>query len=480
MLNEASNAKYSPVTTRDEQRSIATAAAKKKDILDDDGYANKVKLFLTSASSAKSSKITSPKKYKYACTTLLILGFILSLLLTIFIWFTDLYTSELYKRLTIENGSLLYDAWREPPVRPLMCVYIFNYTNFAEFVANDGSNNIKLKVQEVGPYCYRETSYRVNITDHKNGSQTFNEMKIQEFDYNSSNGSDSDIIVVPDIPYIIAIALTKDENFFIRKSVSSYLDNASEYPFVVVSVYDFCFGYQNDMTNAINTLAKIGNKTPPFEKFGLFVKRVGVNQDRLTVFNGHDNLNQMGQLMQLNGKSLLHPWKTDECNTVGGSDGMFFPRYEVQNGQNVNLFHKESCRKLPMTFRSRKKIKNGIIGHLYTLAHDAFNNSIPENSCYNVGASPMPDGVFDMGACSSNSPLLVSRAHFLYSNPSLLNAIEGLNPDPKKHEFLWIIDPLIGITIETEMRIQLNVQVRNPNNYGTLSKIPDNTILPFT
>jgi hypothetical protein len=63
MLNEASNAKYSPVTTRDEQR-IATAAAKKKDILDDDGYANKVKLFLTSASSAKSSKITSPKKYK--------------------------------------------------------------------------------------------------------------------------------------------------------------------------------------------------------------------------------------------------------------------------------------------------------------------------------------------------------------------------------------------------------------------------------
>lgn len=30
------------------------------------------------------------------------------------------------------------------------------------------------------------------------------------------------------------------------------------------------------------------------------------------------------------------------------------------------------------------------------------------------------------------------------------------------------------------MRIQLNIQVRNPNNYGTLSSIPDNTILPFT
>lgn len=34
--------------------------------------------------------------------------------------------------------------------------------------------------------------------------------------------------------------------------------------------------------------------------------------------------------------------------------------------------------------------------------------------------------------------------------------------------------------METRMRIQLNIQVRNPNNYGTLSKITDNTILPFT
>lgn len=62
MPNEAPDSKYSPVNTRDEKR-IATAAAKKKDICDD-GYVSKMKLFLTSASSAKSSKITSSKKYK--------------------------------------------------------------------------------------------------------------------------------------------------------------------------------------------------------------------------------------------------------------------------------------------------------------------------------------------------------------------------------------------------------------------------------
>lgn len=43
------------------------------------------------------------------------------------------------------------------------------------------------------------------MTDHKNGSQTFNEMKVQKFDYSASNGTDSDIITVPDIPYIVSI-----------------------------------------------------------------------------------------------------------------------------------------------------------------------------------------------------------------------------------------------------------------------------------
>lgn len=50
------------------------------------------------------------------------------------------------------------------------------------------------------------------------------------------------------------------------------------------------------------------------------------------------------------------------------------------------------------------QVKNGIMGHLYTLTHDVFNNSVPENSCFNVGPSTMPDGIFDMGACSSSKP----------------------------------------------------------------------------
>lgn len=55
---------------------------------------------------------------------------------------------------------------------------------------------------------FRETLYRVNITDHKNNSQSFNEMRVQHFDYASSNGVDTDdIITVPDIPYIVRVLI---------------------------------------------------------------------------------------------------------------------------------------------------------------------------------------------------------------------------------------------------------------------------------
>lgn len=69
-----------------------------------------------------------------------------------------------------------------------------------------------------------------------------------------------------------AIAMTKDDNFFVRKTTSTVLNQVSDTPFVSVSVKDFCFGYQNGVINALGTLSKLANKQVPFEKFGLLAK----------------------------------------------------------------------------------------------------------------------------------------------------------------------------------------------------------------
>lgn len=67
--------------------------------------------------------------------------------------------------------------------------------------------------------------------------------------------------------------MTKDANFLIKRTVSSLLNQVSdETPFVTVSVYDFCFGYQNSVIKALTAIGKLTNKPVPFEKFGLLSK----------------------------------------------------------------------------------------------------------------------------------------------------------------------------------------------------------------
>lgn len=62
-------------------------------------------------------------------------------------------------------------------------------------------------------------------------------------------------------------------NFFIRKSLSSLLNQVSDdTPFVTVSVNEFCFGYQNSIIKTLTTMGKLTNKPVPFEKFGLLSK----------------------------------------------------------------------------------------------------------------------------------------------------------------------------------------------------------------
>lgn len=66
--------------------------------------------------------------------------------------------------------------------------------------------------------------------------------------------------------------MTKDENFFVRNSMSTILSQLADFPFVTVTVKDFCFGYQDGVIKALAAMSKLANKPVPFDKFGLFIK----------------------------------------------------------------------------------------------------------------------------------------------------------------------------------------------------------------
>lgn len=60
-----------------------------------------------------------------------------------------------------ENNIKPAESFENPPIEQTFKVYIFNYTNINDYLRNPRNN--KIKVEQVGPYVYKEFGSRVNL-----------------------------------------------------------------------------------------------------------------------------------------------------------------------------------------------------------------------------------------------------------------------------------------------------------------------------
>ena len=67
-------------------------------------------------------------------------------------------------QLVVSPDSDIFSLWRHPPVNPNMKIYLFNLTNVDAWL---NGSDAKLRVEEVGPWVYRETWMKKNITFHE-------------------------------------------------------------------------------------------------------------------------------------------------------------------------------------------------------------------------------------------------------------------------------------------------------------------------
>lgn len=71
------------------------------------------------------------------------------------------------QNLVLKNNTKSMEWWLDSPIQPLLKIHIFNYTNIDDYMRG---RDKKLKLQEVGPYVYKEFGQRVNlqfIDEHK-------------------------------------------------------------------------------------------------------------------------------------------------------------------------------------------------------------------------------------------------------------------------------------------------------------------------
>ncbi|XP_014210895.1 scavenger receptor class B member 1 isoform X2 [Copidosoma floridanum] len=374
------------------------------------------------------------------------------------------------RQLRLWNGSLSFQYWQKPGVVRLTKVYIFNVTNAESFL----SFQEKPKLQEVGPFIYREDMEKVNIVFHNNGTVTYQHKKILNFVPEMSKDSDLRVLV-PNIPLLTLSTQSKSLPRILTMGLSMFLSGMDMKPFVPVTAQELVFGYDDPL---ISIAHRFFPKTRrPMSQMGLLLGRNGTLSEVSTIYTGHTDMKEFGLLNRLNGMDKLPYWPDAPCNSIRASEGSFFPPRDRTGEDIVNVWDKDLCRVLPLKYRGPAE-KTGIKADLYTPPDTVFDppsEQMPDNECFcpdDPNSCP-PRGLQNISPCQYSAPVYLSFPHFYKADPKLLDAIVGLNPVPKLHETYFKIQPKLGVPVEGKVRVQLNLKVEHQPDISAVANFTD-------
>lgn len=374
------------------------------------------------------------------------------------------------RQLRLWNGSLSFQYWQKPGVVRLTKVYIFNVTNTDGFL-NYGE---KPKVEEVGPFVYKEDMEKVNIAFHDNGTVTYQHKKILNFMPEMSKNGDLRVMV-PNIPLLTLSTQSRSLPRFLTMGLSVFMQGMGIEPFVPVTAQELVFGYDDPLVSLAHRFFPKTRR--PMSKMGLLLGRNGTLSEVQTIYTGHGDMKNFGLINKLNGLDRLPYWSKEPCNSIRASEGSFFPPRDSTGSDIVSIWDKDVCRIIPLQYRGPAD-KAGIKANLYTPTENIFDppsEETPDNECF------CPDepencpsrGLQNISPCQYTAPVYLSWPHFYKADPELLNAVDGLSPDKELHETYFKIQPKLGVPVEGKVRVQLNLKVEHQPDISATAKFPD-------
>nr|WAB51688.1 scavenger receptor 2 [Harmonia axyridis] len=226
-------------------------------------------------------------------------------------------------------------------------------------------------------------------------------------------------------------------------------------------------------------------------KFSLFNYKQIISDGVYEVNSGMIDISKIGEIEQWNYSNYTSLWDenlmNNTCNQIKGSDGTLFPPH-LSEDSSLSIFSTDICRSVSIVY-NRTDTYKGIEGYVYKTDPNLFYSSVddPTKDCYcslkkgtldeNGQKSCFLDGVIDIYPCLG-LPVLVSQPHFLNADKKYLQNLEGLHPDPEKHEIYVLLDKYTGIPLQAHERVQLNIILRPSESFDS-SKNFARTILPL-
>ncbi|KAF5300480.1 hypothetical protein FQA39_LY02279 [Lamprigera yunnana] len=395
-------------------------------------------------------------------------------------------------------NSTVYSFWKEPPFAAFIKIYMFNVTNPKEFI--DGRE--KLKVNEVGPYVYKEILYNVNSTFNDNGTITFTPKRKLEFVREHSIGDPFvDRLLLPNVPLLGITGALDKESMLVKLGIASLSAYLRTEALLNLSVSDFLHGYEDPLLGLAN------NYLPSwidFSRFGVLDRIMNLDNDSsIVTLNINPKIKmsvnklltkeermQPFSIQKWDGSSGLREWgyqipksnetlpQNSKCSLIEGSFmGTLFPPY-FQSNRTLKLYRRAFCRTIPIVFDKMTTTKDGFEAYTYRLKKDflAQKEENIENSCFCLNDNCLLKGLGDLSPCYYGIPIALSQPHFLNSDPLLLQAVEGLYPEEEKHDSKMIIHSALGVPLQADLRIQINLAIPTTKFNPTTRPFNDLTI----
>lgn len=371
------------------------------------------------------------------------------------------------------DGSETFEMWRNPPIELILKVYLFNVTNSEEYMSGKDE---KLRFQQVGPYAYREGMSHGNVTFNDNGTMSAIPLHPLTYVPEYSNGTEEDLLILPNIALLSISHLLNDAIFFKRVGLNFLIRQTNSQPLVKMTAREFMFGYKS-------TILSLGNKFMPswisFDKLGLIDRMYDFQGDTSTTYTGMTDLRLSGLIENYNGLPYLPQWEGSPCNIVNkSSDGTKFPS-SIKPNDTLRFFRKSLCRSVPLT-RVGEEFVDGLPGYRYKFQHNALDNGVfmEENKCFCRKGHCLPAGLIDVTDCYYGFPIALSYPHFMEGDPSLTESVEGIKSDPKLHTTYFVINPESGLPLKLSVKMQINMALGDLSNMANVQRF-SHMVLPM-
>ncbi|KAF7261423.1 hypothetical protein EG68_01323, partial [Paragonimus skrjabini miyazakii] len=198
----------------------------------------------------------------------------------------------------------------------------------------------------------------------------------------------------------------------------------------------------------------------------------------ITLDTGVENIQNVGKVLELNGKRRHNLFKHDEADMVGGFQAeRLSPGLEV--GTSVKLLIPSICRSVrayavnKTSSVHRSDVELVVFAGMLPGKSDPSTNWEERIYCNSKEACP-PKGLISLKQClkksGGNLDVFASLPRFLNADDRIVKNMDGIpEPNEKEHGSHIHVEPLTGLTLEGRERVQLNIFMANKNeDYGSM------------